>query len=204
MVALWIGMAELAGAQTVAVQPATSNEHHAAEIATFLGGAALGLSAHESGHLLFDVIFDAHPGLKKVSFLGVPFFAITHDPGLSPRKEFVISSAGFWVQHAGSEWILTKRPGLRHEYAPALKGLLAFNVLASVAYGGVALARAGPIERDTHGMAASLRWKEPLIGAVLLVPAVLDGFRYYRPGAKWAAWTSRGAKVGMVLLVLKR
>ena len=89
----------------------------------FLGGGALALGAHESGHLLFDAIFDANAGLKKVSFHGIPFFAITHDTGLPPTKEFVIDSAGFWVQEATNEWLLTKRPRLRHEHAPLLKGM---------------------------------------------------------------------------------
>jgi hypothetical protein len=52
-------------------------------------------------------------------------------------------------------------------------------------------------------MAESLRWKEPEIGALLLAPAVLDAIRYYRPGARWAVWLSRGVKIGMVLLVIR-
>jgi hypothetical protein len=32
---------------------------------------------------------------------------------------------------------------------------------------------------------------------------VLDAFRYFRPDAKWAAWSSRGVKAGMVLLVIR-
>src|SRR5262245_60278902 len=44
----------------------------------FLGGAAVGLGTHEAGHVFFDVLFDAQPGLGKVNFHGLPFFAITH------------------------------------------------------------------------------------------------------------------------------
>jgi hypothetical protein len=84
-----------------------------------------------------------------------------------------------------------------------VKGLFAFNVLASVAYSTAAFLETGPEERDTRGMAESLRWKEPEIGALLLAPAVLDAIRYYRPGAKWAVWLSRGVKIGMVLLVIR-
>lgn len=43
------------------------------------------------------------------------------------------------------------------------------------------------------------RW----IGAMVLAPAVLDSIRYIDPEAKWALWTSRAAKVGLVLLVLR-
>lgn len=169
----------------------------------FLAGGALALAAHEGGHLLFDGVFGANPGLKRVSFHGIPFFAITHDAGLPPRQEFVIDSAGFWVQEATNEVILTRRPHLRRERAPLLKGMVAFNVLASVAYAGAAFARTGPSERDTRGMAAALRWKEPEIGVLILVPAILDAIRYFDPDARWAAWISRAVKVGGVVLILR-
>jgi hypothetical protein len=172
-------------------------------VARFLAGGLAGLAAHESGHLLFDAIFDAHPGVKPVSFHGVPFFAITHDSGLSPRRELVIDSAGFWVQEATNEALLSRRPNLRHESAPFTKGVFAFNVLASAAYAGAAFARTGPDERDTRGIAESLRWKEPYVGLLILAPAVLDAVRYFNPNARWATWGSRGAKAFGVLLVLR-
>ncbi len=169
----------------------------------FLAGAAVALGAHEGGHLLFDAVFRADPGIGKVDFHGIPFFAITHRSGLSPRRELTISSAGFWVQHAGSEWLLTRRPRLKDERAPFAKGVLAFNVLASAAYAGAAFARTGPSERDTRGIASSAGLAEPLVGGMILAPAVLDGWRYFHPDAAWAVWASRAVKVGMVLLVLK-
>ena len=174
-----------------------------AEPLEFLGGAAVALGAHEGGHLLFDFIFDADPGIRKVDFHGIPFFALTHRAGLSPPREFTISSAGFWVQHAGNEWLLTRRPRLRHERAPLLKGILAFNVLASVAYAGAAFARTGPIERDTRGMSVSLRSNERWIGALILTPGLLDGWRYFDPDAKTPVWISRAVKVGAVVLVFR-
>lgn len=197
--------AGLAAAQTPSSsqpQPSdTQTTSTTASVFRFLGGAAAAFGAHEGGHLLFDVAFDADPGVKRVSFHGVPFFAITHRSDVSPRREFIISSAGFWVQAAGSEWILTRHPDLRHERAAARKGVLAFNVLASVVYAGAAFARTGPPERDTRGMAVSIGWAEPAIGAVILAPALLDAYRYYHPRARWAVWASRAAKVGSVLLV---
>lgn len=201
------------GAAAIAVLLATATpgwaqtpppaDQGAKAIAMFLGGGAVGLGAHEGGHLLFDLIFDADPGIDKVDFHGIPFFAITHRNGLPAKREFTISSAGFWVQHAGSEWLLTTRPHLRRERAPFAKGVLAFNVLASAAYAGAALARTGPYERDTRGMASSSRIDERWIGGMLLVPAALDACRYFAPDQKWAAWTSRAAKVGMVLVIAK-
>jgi len=82
--------------------------------------------------------------------------------------------------------------------------LLAFNVLNSAGYACVAFARAGPFERDTRGMAGSIDVDERAIGALVLAPAVLDAVRYFKPDARWAKWVSRGAKVGSVLLVVKR
>ena len=198
------------GAERGAGVPAASREtaqdppaSRAERVGRFFGGAAVAFGAHELGHLVFDVAFDAKPGVKKVSFQGLPFFAITHEAGLSPRREFTIASAGFWVQHATSEWILTSRPDLRRAAAPFLKGMLAFDVLTSVAYSGAAFARGGPPERDTRAMAASLGIDERWVGAMILAPALLDAVRYFRPGTSWAVWSSRGLKAGLVLLVLK-
>jgi hypothetical protein len=169
----------------------------------FLGGGAIGLAAHEAGHVIADFAFGEKPGLQKVDFHGLPFFAITHRSGRPAREEFVISSAGFWVQHATNEWLLTRRPQLKSEQAPLTKGVFAFNVLASVAYAGAAFAKTGPTERDTRGMAASARIDERWIGALILAPALLDGWRYYHPNAKWAAWSSRGVKLGLVFMVVR-
>jgi hypothetical protein len=84
-----------------------------------------------------------------------------------------------------------------------MKGLFAFNVLASGAYAGAAFARTGPAERDTRGIAVSARIDEPWVGAMILVPAVLDSWRYFDPDARWAVWASRAAKIGFVLLVFR-
>jgi hypothetical protein len=199
-----LATAELACGQEAVQQNATTSEKSATSgVVRFLAGGAAGLAAHESGHLLFDAIFDAHPGVQRVSFHGIPFFAITHDNGLPPRREFVIDSAGFWVQEMTNEIALSRRPRLARESAPFTKGVVAFNVLASVAYAGAAFARTGPVERDTRGMADALRWKEPYVGLLILAPAILDTVRYFRPDARWAAWGSRGAKMFGVVLVLK-
>jgi hypothetical protein len=166
----------------------------------FLGGAAAGLVAHEAGHLAFDALFGATPSIKRVSFGGIPFFAITHEP-VTPRQEYAIASAGFWVQNGWNEWLLTRRPALRREHAPFTKGVFAFNVLASVTYAGAAFARAGPAERDTRSMAASLGVAEPWVGALVLAPAAFDAVRYVRPDARWARWASRATKIAMVVMV---
>lgn len=187
-------------ADASAAQPGNDT---AGKVGLFISGAAIAFGAHEGGHLLFDVVFDARPGIGRVDFHGVPFFAVTHRSDLSPRREFTVSSAGFWVQHATDEWLLTKRPGLRGERAPLAKGVLAFNILTSVAYSGAAFARTGPVERDTRGIADALGVNERWIGLLILAPAALDAWRYFRPDARAPVWLSRGVKAGAVLLILK-
>jgi hypothetical protein len=172
------------------------------DIAQFFAGAALGLGAHEAGHLVFDIAFRSHPGVRKVSAGFIPFFAITHEQ-VTPVKEFTISSAGFWVQHAGDEFLLSRRPGLRHEHAPLAKGLLAFNVLTSIVYAGAAFSRHGPAERDTNGMALAADMAEPWIGASVLAPAIIDTARYFHPHSRALVWASRGTKVAGALLVIR-
>lgn len=149
-----------------------------------------------------DLAVGTTPGIKRVSYAGIPFFAITHDPVSAP-KEFAISSAGFWAQHLSSELILVRRPNLRHERATVMKGMLAFNVLVSVMYAGAAIAQTGPEERDTRGMAVSVALAEPWMAPVILTPAVFDAVRYFKPQSRTAKWVSRAAKVGGVLLVIK-
>lgn len=167
-----------------------------------LGGAA-GLAIHESGHLVADWAFDEKVVIKKVDWKGIPFFALSHAPDLSPRREYVVSSAGFWAQHLYSEQILTHHPNLKDEQSPFRKGMLTFHVVTSLVYAGAAFGKTGPTERDTRGMATSRRISERWIGLMVLVPAVLDTYRYFNPDARWASWTSRGAKLGGVVLVLR-
>jgi hypothetical protein len=152
---------------------------------------------------MFDWAFDAQPHVTRVELGGIPFFAIVHRPDLSPHREYAVSAAGFWAQYVTSEWILSRRPNLRAERAPVLKGLLAFDIATSAGYGVLAMARGGPAERDTRGMAIGAHASEPAIGGLVLVPAVLDAWRYARPEARWAVWASRAAKIGTVVLLFR-
>jgi hypothetical protein len=167
-----------------------------------LGGAA-GLAIHESGHLVADWAFNEKVTIKKVDWKGIPFFALAHAPNLSPRREYVVSTAGFWAQYLYSEQILTHHPNLKDEESPFRKGMFAFHIGTSLVYAGAAIARTGPIERDTRGMAVSRRISERWIGVMVLAPAVLDIYRYLNPDARWASWASRGAKMGTGVLVIK-
>ena len=150
--------AGLAAGQDATPQPSaapTTSENRVTSAVSFLGGAAVGLAPTRPATCCSTASSTRIPASRESRFSGIPFFAITHD-GMSPRREFIIDSAGFWVQEATNEIILTRRPNLRHERAPFVKGVFAFNVLVSVGYAGAAFARAGPAERDTRGMAQSL------------------------------------------------
>lgn len=171
--------------------------------ARFALGALAGLAIHESGHLSTGLAFNAHPFARRVEFHGIPFFAITHHTVPSRRHEFVISAAGFWTQHAASEWLLTRDPQLWRERRWTELGIVAFGIGTSTGYAAAAWARTGPYERDTRSMSAALGVSEPAIGSLVFIPAVLDAYRVWHPDAQWAAWTSRTAKVGLMLLVAK-
>jgi hypothetical protein len=183
-------------------QPASKSRTQS--VLLFLAGGASGLVGHEAGHVIFGLAFDANPRARRLDYGPIPFFAIDHDR-VTRRQEFVISSAGFWMQHASSEWVLTARPDLAREPAPFLKGLLAFNIGASLVYSAAAFGRFGPPERDTLGMATTLGQDgipEPVVGIFVLAPAVLDGYRYLHPQSRWAKWASRGAKIAGVALTI--
>jgi len=68
MLAAFSFTAEVALAQepqgTASSSVSTSEQSTTSSVLEFLGGGALALGAHESGHLLFDAIFDANAGLK--------------------------------------------------------------------------------------------------------------------------------------------
>jgi hypothetical protein len=190
-------------AQTSEPRPAATRSR-VTNTLVFLSGGLAGFGIHESGHILTGLAFDASPRADRIDYGFIPFFAIHHDQ-VTRRQEFVISSAGFWMQHAGSEWILTARPNLRAEQAPFLKGVLAFNLGASAVYSVAAFGKWGPPERDTRGMAISLGKDgvaEPLGGGLILAPAILDGYRYMHPEKRWPVWASRGAKIAAVALTL--
>jgi hypothetical protein len=96
---------------------------------------------------------------------------------------------------------LTRRPRSADQ-APLTKGVFAFNVIASVACGCRVRENWSGGARYAR-MAASSRIDERWIGALVLAPALLDGWRYHHPNAKWAAWSSRGVKIGMVFMVVR-
>jgi len=161
----------------------------------FLGGFSAGLFLHESAHMATGAALGARPRIDRLS-IPLPFMVVHYDP-VSRRREFAIASSGFWLQHLVSECLLTAQPELRRTAAPFRKGLFAFGVGTSALYAIAALTTTGPRERDTRSLATSLGRDgvpEPAAGALILAPAVLDVYRYYRPHSAWARWTSRAVK----------
>ena len=69
------------------------------------------LTVHEAGHVTAGIVFGANPGTKPIRYAGIPFFAVTHDP-VTRSREFVISSAGFWMVAASivsPNWSICRR-----------------------------------------------------------------------------------------------
>ena len=52
-------------------------------------------------------------------------------------------------------------------------------------------------------MAAGLGAPEPAIGALIMAPAILDIYRYYRPDSRWAKWATRALASGSVLILVR-
>ena len=169
----------------------------------FLGGAVGALLIHESGHLAMDLAFNDHPYVKRVDTAGIPFFAVTYRTELSPRQHYAVTSAGFWMQHGMAELILARHPHLWQEDAPAAQGAFLFHLVTSLIYGYAALAKSGPPERDTLGMAQGLGINERWVGLAVLAPALLDLYRSFHPEATWATWSSRGVKIGFVVALTR-
>jgi hypothetical protein len=166
---------------TAQSEPAPPEESRKVAFAKFIAGAAVGTGLHEAGHLAAG--WDRYD--------------------VSRRHAIVVRSAGFWAQYLASETVLIRHPRLRSERSPFRKGVFAFHLATSTGYALLAFTRTGPNGRDTVGMANATRIDERWIGALVLTPAVLDGIRYLRPESRWAAWLSRGVKLGSVALVLR-
>jgi|GEM_PF-3525065 len=173
------------------------------DLPPFLGGALVGLVIHESGHYALDRALGTDPYLKRVDTAGFPFFAVSYRKEVTLRQEYAINSAGFWMQHGMAEAILAKYPRVWQEAPTAVKGAFAFHLVTSLIYTYAALAKSGPPERDTLGMAHGLGVNERWVGVAILVPAALDLYRSFHPNVPWATWTSRGVKIGFVFALTK-
>lgn len=192
-----------AEAPSVTIRPTRGSLLEAKELWPFLGGAFGAFSLHEAGHYAMNLALGTDPYLKHVEHAGIPFFAVDYRNEVTPRQEYAIAASGFWVQHAMAEALLRKYPHLWREAPPAVRGAFAFHLVTSLIYGYAALAKSGPNERDTLGMARGLHANERWIGFAVLLPAVLDFYRSLHPEARWAALTAKGVKIGFVFALAR-
>lgn len=161
----------------------------------FFEGAFAAFLGHETGHLITNYSLGTDPYLTGVHYGPIPFFTIEPGRYLSPHEHYITASAGFNAQNIIDEWLLTTHPNLSRENQPFLKGLASFNFWLTVGYAASAFTGTGPNERDTKGMADALGWNERWVGAMILVPAALDTYRYKHPDSKWAVAASRLSKL---------
>ncbi len=183
----------------------------------FAAGAISGFLLHEAGHMFANLIQGNVPKFEGILGFGfIPFFTIApriycegdrcfkHDGSefwSGARGKFAITSAGYNVQHLTDEIMLSRTPNLRYQVAPFRKGLLTFNVLLSVGYALAALTTIENTQGDLSSSAKLIGFHHAYYASMLLIPAVFDTYRYFRPEAKWAPWVSRTGKVAVLGLV---
>ncbi|MGB8331476.1 MAG: hypothetical protein WCE62_15225 [Polyangiales bacterium] len=174
-------------------------------------GVAAGFVAHELGHVFMNLAYGNVPTFEGLRYAGfIPFFRIS--PGIycnqsgcfhadgSPFKGgrsgvYLITSAGFNVQHLVSELILSLDPELRYHRSPFQKGMLFFNLSLSGGYVLSTWFQVKPPVGDIQGMAAASQLNPNWVALMVLIPAGLDLYRFFVPNSKWAPWVSRAAKV---------
>jgi hypothetical protein len=205
---LWFGLVLVLGWSAA---EARAEPWEVSDYAWFAAGGLSGFVIHESAHAAVAESLGLRPRLE-IRHKPVPFVIVKY--GLIPvkdssgevayytdrdgnlvshgaQKRFVIASAGINSQTITSEWILTRHPRLAEESRPFLKGMLAFDILTSAGYALVG--RKDP-DGDLRGMSEALKVNDLIVGGMVLLPAVLDLYRYYHPDSAWAPWVDRGAK----------
>lgn len=176
----------------------------------FLAGGLTAFFAHEGGHVVTNLMYGNVPQLQGLWAFGfVPFFAIapriscqadvcyTHDGDVfsgGPRGKFVITSAGFNVQHLTDEILLTREPELRYRHGPYRKGILTFNTLLSIGYALASWTGTEDPHGDVSRSASLVGLPSQVYAGALILPALLDLYRYFNPRSRWAPWVSRGSK----------
>jgi hypothetical protein len=187
--------------------------------ALFAAGAATAFFAHETCHVMVNLMLGSHPYFSKVNFHGIPFFSIT--PSVSclpsgcynqgsgtpwapgPRGMYAIVSAGYQCQQIGNEIILSTDPNLRYKEAPFRKGVLAFNIALSMGYAIANWVGTEPNAGDSAYLDLLTRHHLPpgVIAAAIFMPAIIDAIRFFAPES-WLPWLSRLSKTALIGLVL--
>ena len=178
-------------------------------------GVLSGFIAHELGHVLMNLSYGVVPTFEGLRYGGfIPFFRIS--PGVNCNETgcfyvdtgapfqggrtgvYLITSAGFNVQHFGSELILSLDPKVRYHRSPFQKGMLFFNFSLSAGYVLSTWFQVKPPIGDIHGMARAAQLNPNWVALIVLIPTGLDLYRFFLPDSKWAPWVSRAAKATFI------
>ncbi len=167
---------------------------HFTDYCWFALGALSGFVSHELGHVIADLAYGKSISFVRTDLGPFPFFAIQPCCNLTGQQQYVVASMGFNVQSLSSELVLWLAPKMRSQRRAFLKGILVLDVGLSLGYGITALAGIGPPQSDVNTMARGLQIPTWPIGIWLIVPALLDIYRYLVPGSRWAPWLSLQGK----------
>jgi hypothetical protein len=173
-------------------------------------GVASAFLAHELGHVLVNLAYGNTPHFESLEYAGfIPFFRISHgmhcneagcfhddgEPFKGGRSGvYLITAAGFNVQHLVSELILSLDRPIRYHRSPVQKGMLFFDLSLSVGYVLSTWFQIKPPVGDIDGMAEASQLNPNWVALMVLIPTGLDIYRYFLPESKWAPWVSRASK----------
>jgi hypothetical protein len=168
--------------------------------AWFLLGAGAGYAAHEMGHMFTDLMLGKRVDFVETHLGPFPFFAIQPCCNLSNQELYVIASAGFLTQDVSSELILWISPRIRSQRHAFLKGVLALDIGLSLGYAisGFLPNRYVPAQSDVASMSRALGVPPWQVGLMLLVPAMVDTYRYLVPNSVWAPYVGVQSKLLML------
>ena len=154
--------------------------------------------------MIANLAFGEKPGLGKVDFHGIPVLR-DHASQRAAVARGIHDLVGRLLGAACHERMAADAPPARSEPSRRRSRRACLRSTCSRRLPTRARRSRKPVPRSaTHaGMAASSRIDERWIGALVLAPALLDGWRYYHPDTKWATWASRGVKIGMVVMVVR-
>lgn len=194
--------------------PSLTSIHNWPTAGFYAFGALSAFAAHESGHLLVNAILGNQPRFVLIKgFDFIPFVAISpelscNDQGCTQADGtafssgrsgmYAISTAGFTVQHIGSEIILTADPYLHYHEKPWQKGFLTFNIALSIGYAVSSLLNIEESHGDAGGAAQVSGIAKPWFGTLLILPAIMDTLRFIYPDWVILPWLSRTGKSAMV------
>ena len=174
-------------------------------------GLAIGFVAHELGHVLVNLGYGRVPEFEGLRYGGIiPFFRISSGVSCNPQgcfdddgepikggrtRAYLVTSAGFNVQHIVNEVLLSLDPWMQHHRSPLQKGILFFNMSLSIGYALSTWFQIKPPVGDIDGMSRAAQINPNWVALMVMIPTGLDIYRFFMPNSKWAPWVSRSSKV---------